>query len=114
MLESNRSDKYCPINSSKFIDYNDQSSGNFLKKTLHDQFGLYSTQYRICSDYDFIIKVTKNDQIKIFRLEQIINNFTLNGISANTNLAFEVSKIQLHNNLISKNKYFFKDNTIYD
>lgn len=52
----------------------------FVHKTIYNQLGYYSLKYKICSDYDFILRVIKNN-FKITYLNIAITNFTKGGIS---------------------------------
>ncbi|MGG9964530.1 glycosyltransferase [Ferruginibacter sp. SUN106] len=51
----------------------------FVKKQLHDQYGLYSTSEKIAADYDFLCRIA--DEKFIF-LESPLINFAPSGISS--------------------------------
>lgn len=56
--------------------------GVFVKRDLFEKLGLFSMNYRICSDFDFIIKCFKNDFINIQYTDRIIAVFREGGISS--------------------------------
>jgi len=56
--------------------------GVFVRRHLFDKLGLFSVSYRICSDFDFIIKCFKDDFEKIQYFDRIIAVFREGGISS--------------------------------
>ena len=50
----------------------------FYKKSLHDKYGYYSTEYKICSDYDFLLKCFLAEEV-FTAINKAIANFSLNG-----------------------------------
>jgi len=53
---------------------------SFISKKTYNKLKGYSLDYKICSDYDFIIKIINNN-FKISYLNRVITNFTIGGIS---------------------------------
>ena len=41
------------------------STGFYIKKNLHNKFGLYDTNFKCSSDYDFYLRVLKNNDLNI-------------------------------------------------
>ena len=60
----------------------------FFKKTVFENVGLYSTQYSISSDYDFILKSFLHKSHKIKYLNETIVNMRIGGISNNNLYSF--------------------------
>lgn len=55
----------------------------FYHKSLFENFGKYSAEYRICSDWDFNIKCLVKNKVKAVYLPAIISEFSLDGVSSN-------------------------------
>lgn len=53
---------------------------SFASKKLYNKLKGYSLDYKICSDYDFIIKVI-NSNFNISYIDKVLTNFTIGGIS---------------------------------
>ena len=85
---------------------------SFISKKIYNKLKGYSLQYKICADYDFIIKIIQND-FKISYVDKVITNFTIGGVSTT-----EVKKalkeshlIRIHNGyhkLTSKFYYYIE------
>ena len=57
------------------------SVSTLFKKELHEHVGLYSKQYPIAADQDFILKAVKFGA-KIIKIEAVVGRFTLGGVSS--------------------------------
>ncbi len=55
----------------------------FFSKKLFEQFGLYNTNYRLCADFDFLLKVYKSNPKLFSYLNNCICRYQETGISAN-------------------------------
>ena len=53
---------------------------SFVSKKIYNKLDGYSLNYKICSDYDLIIKIINNN-FKISYLDKVITNFTIGGVS---------------------------------
>ena len=53
----------------------------FFKKDLLEKIGYYDESFRISSDYDFIIRLFKKDNLKIFYLDKFTVKMRSGGIS---------------------------------
>jgi glycosyltransferase involved in cell wall biosynthesis len=86
----------------------------FIKKTLFDAFGLYTTSYRINSDHEFFLKVfvEKPNEYKYFNL--VISDFYMDGISQSVESSnmMDAERKEIHERLMSKSDiaYFEKLN----
>ena len=59
------------------------STGFFIKKKLHDKFGLYNTKFKCSSDYDFYYRLLKNRlNIKSTNKNKIIGIVKSGGFSS--------------------------------
>jgi glycosyltransferase involved in cell wall biosynthesis len=69
----------------------------FLKKEIYDTYGLFSLSYKIAADYDFILRVFKQKNLKFFYLEKTFIKMRVGGAS---NKSFK--------NIVQKTKEDFK------
>lgn len=53
----------------------------FLKKEVFQKHGLYDTHFKIAADYDFILRIFKDDQLKFEYLPITITNMSIGGVS---------------------------------
>jgi glycosyltransferase len=53
----------------------------FYKKNLFDKFGLFSTDYKIVSDYEWMLRVLLNEKLHLHYLDTLITLFDISGIS---------------------------------
>lgn len=84
-----------------------QHQGIFVKRRLHDEIGLYSTDYKIAADYDFLLKCFLAGKSAKF-IFCIVASFSRTGISNSDKMAhlsvLEGYQILYRNQLISKTK----------
>ena len=75
----------------------------FLKKEVFKTHGLYDLKFTISSDYDFMLRVLKDDTVKFGYLPRVVTNMRLGGAS-NKNLKNIVIKMIEDYKAIRKNK----------
>lgn len=56
----------------------------YLKKSVYDKYGLYKTDYRISADYEFMIRILKDDQVKLSYLPEVLIYMSHGGTSTNS------------------------------
>lgn len=79
----------------------------FITKDLYDDFGMYNTEYKSCSDYEFMIKQFRNEKVDFICVNKVIANFTAGiGMSSNLNSHLECLKMRKKYNLISNKDYW--------
>lgn len=82
----------------------------FIKNTVHQKLGLYSTNYKLASDYEFLIRAHIN-KINFLFMPYIIANYNAGGASDSVSSEIETIKIKnkykLINNLYSKLLYVY-------
>lgn len=57
----------------------------FLRKNVYDKFGKFDTSYKISADYDFILRILKDQNLKFGYLPKVITKMRIGGVS-NRNL----------------------------
>lgn len=55
--------------------------GVFVKKELFEMYGLFNENYKICSDFDFVVKCFKYDETDIKYMNKIVAVYSQGGIS---------------------------------
>ena len=75
----------------------------FLKKEVFKTHGLYDLKFTISSDYDFMLRVLKDDTIKFGYLQRVVTNMRIGGVS-NRNLKNIAIKMIEDYKAIRKNK----------
>ena len=56
----------------------------YLKKSVYDKYGLYKTDYRISADYEFMIRILKDDKVKLSYLPEVLIYMSHGGTSTNS------------------------------
>jgi len=62
----------------------------YLKKTIIDKYGLYSLDFKIASDTEFLLRYLYKYKIKMIYINSYIVKMRMGGMSTNTKRAFEV------------------------
>ena len=53
----------------------------YLKKEVYDQYGVYKTDYKIAADYEYMIRILKDGQIKLSYIPDVLVNMFYGGTS---------------------------------
>lgn len=63
----------------------------FLKKSVYDKYGEFDTSYKISADYDFILRILKDQNLEFGYLPKVITKMRVGGVS-NRNLKNIIQK----------------------
>ena len=77
----------------------------FITKKAYDKFGVYSMDYKSSADYDYMLKLHDEKEVKFTPVYSIISNFCIGGMSSSTVAFRETLKLKLNRGLISKKQY---------
>lgn len=77
----------------------------FVSKKLYDDFGMYSMDYRYSADYEFMLRMKRNEKVRFFRTYDIISNFSIDGASSSIRAYEDTMKLKREYNLMSKKEY---------
>jgi glycosyltransferase involved in cell wall biosynthesis len=77
----------------------------FIKKTLFDEFGLYSTRYLIAGDFDFMVRIFYGRDIKWSYLSQISVKMMTGGLS-NSNISNKIISAKEINAVLKNHNIF--------
>ncbi|MCQ2516079.1 MAG: glycosyltransferase [Saccharofermentans sp.] len=53
----------------------------YLKREIYEKYGLYDTRYRIAADYEFIVRILKDDEVKLAYIPEVLISMYYNGTS---------------------------------
>ena len=53
----------------------------YLKKEVYDTYGLYKTDYKIAADYEFMIRILKDNNVKLSYIDQVLVHMFYGGTS---------------------------------
>lgn len=78
---------------------------SFVTKELYNKFGLYDTRYRSAADFDFMLRMSKEESVKFVPIHKIVTNFTRGGMSGTYTGIQEDNDVRYINGLVSRKKY---------
>lgn len=74
----------------------------YLKKEVYDKFGVYKTNYRIAADYEYMIRILKDNQVRLSYIPEVLVHMFYGGTSSgglkNYILSFQEGKRALEEN----------------
>jgi glycosyltransferase len=53
----------------------------FLKKEVYEKYGLFDLSYKISADYDFILRIFKDTELKFGYLPKVVTKMRVGGAS---------------------------------
>ena len=56
----------------------------YLKRWVYEKYGLYKTDYRISADYEYMIRILKDNQVKLSYLNRVLIYMSHGGTSTNS------------------------------
>ena len=62
-----------------------------LKREVYERFGVYKTDYRCSSDYEFMIRILKDSKVRLAYVPEILVSMFYGGTSSNGLGAYAVS-----------------------
>lgn len=91
-----------------------QHQGIFARRSIFSEFGNFDLQYRICADYDWLLRVY-NKGVSIAYVDVLVSYFSIGGVSAGIDLLPEKKAICLkHLPQILHDKYYDKIIEMYE
>lgn len=55
----------------------------YLKREVYEKYGIYKTDYRISADYEFMIRILKDHQVKLSYIPEVLIKMSHGGTSTN-------------------------------
>lgn len=107
LLRNYKFNKYISINGNSHEFINETMipfPSCFIKKNIYEKFGFYNTKYKYSADYEFLIRIIKNN-VNIAFMEKIIANFRMGGVSYSAKAAYESNLIRYKYGFISLKRF---------
>ena len=79
----------------------------FITKKIYDDFGLYSLKYKYSADYEFMLRMKRNNEIRFIEIYKIISNFSIDGASSSIASYIETLRLKKEYRLIDNATYRF-------
>lgn len=78
----------------------------YMKKVLYEKWGAFDLNYKICSDYDSVLRYLKKDEIRVVYLSSVVIKMRVGGASNNSfhNL---IGKLNEEFHILRKNNIFW-------
>lgn len=84
----------------------------YLKKEVYDQKGLYDLQFKIVSDFDFIVRVCNDENIKLKYIPENLIYMRLGGVSS-AGLKGYIKNVKEANRVLKHNNVKFSEFVIF-
>lgn len=79
----------------------------FISRATYSKYGLYSLEYKSASDYEFFLRICRNEGCKFHYIAKTLANFTHGGISSTSTGYYETLDIKRKNKFITMPEYYF-------
>lgn len=80
----------------------------FVSKKIYDKFGEYSLKYPYSADYEFMLRIKGQKEVRFTEIYSIISNFSLDGASGSVKAYRDTLKLQHEYQLIGNFEYRVK------
>lgn len=80
----------------------------FVTRKLYERFGMYSLKYPYSADYEFMLRIKKENEVQFTKIYHIISNFSLDGVSGHVKAYRDTLRLKHEYGLISKREYQMK------
>lgn len=77
----------------------------FVSRKVYEIYGGYDCQYKMSADYDFMIRMTKQDDITFVPIYEIVSAFRLGGASGTVDTLMETMKIKRKYGMMTRMQY---------
>lgn len=80
----------------------------FVTKKIYERFGTYSLKYPYSADYEFMLRIKKEKEVRFVEIYDIITNFSVGGISNSVKGYRDTLKLLHEYHLIPDKRYYFQ------
>lgn len=80
----------------------------FVTRKIYERFGGYSLKYPYSADYEFMLRMNREKEVRFTEIYSIISNFSLDGVSGGTKAYRDTLRLQHEYGLIGNREYRFK------
>ena len=67
---------------------------------------MYSLKYKYSADYEFMLRMKRNDQVKFVEIYKIISNFSIDGASSSIDSYIDTMRLKYEYGLLDAEKYY--------
>lgn len=78
----------------------------FVTKTVYEDYGQFSCEYKSSSDYEFMLRLFHNSETSFKPVYKVISNFESGGMSSSEIGVRETAKLRFSYGIISKKTYY--------
>lgn len=80
----------------------------FVSRKIYERFGEYSLKYPYSADYEFMLRVEREKEVRFVKVYSIISNFSLDGASGSVKAYRDTLRLQREYHLIGEKEYRIK------
>lgn len=77
----------------------------FVTKAVYDDFGYFDLRYISVADYDFMLRISRIDEVKFYMVDHLITNFAQGGMSSTATAWLDLLKLRRNYGIISEKEY---------
>lgn len=74
----------------------------YLRRSVYDTYGLYKTDYRISADYEFMVRILKDDKIKLSYINDVLI-YMSNGGTSTSGMSAYIRSLQEGHRALKEN-----------
>lgn len=80
----------------------------FVTRKIYEKYGMYSLKYPYSADYEFMLRMKKEREIRFIESYEVISNFSLDGASGSVRAYRDTLRLQHEYHLIGSKEYWVK------
>lgn len=80
----------------------------FVTRKIYEKYGMYSLKYPYSADYEFMLRMKKEREIRFIESYEVISNFSLDGASGSVRAYRDTLRLQHEYHLIESREYWVK------
>ena len=80
----------------------------FIAKKIYEKYGVYSLKYPYSADYEFMLRIKKQEEIRFTEIYEIISNFSVDGASGSVRAYRDTLRLLHDRQLMNEKKYRIK------
>ena len=80
----------------------------FVTRKVYEKYGLYSMEYPYSADYEFMLRIKEEKEIRFQGVYEILSNFSIDGASASVKGYRDTLRLKKRYGLISQKEYSLK------
>lgn len=84
------------VNNNALVEFMMPHEACFITRKAYKKVGLYSLKYKIASDYDLLLRLNENEQMKFVPIYSVLVNFRLGGVSSSEYTIYEHFVVRYH------------------